>query len=483
MGDCPRLNEGPRVEASTMTNSRRRFLKTTAIGSSSLLLQPMLQRFRLEAAGLEQAQLPQRFVFVVKSSGIIADKLVPPSLSGAIVDKSTSFNEPLAPHTLPETLQPLEPFKDQLAIVQGLSGKMCRPGHSSWFGAMGVYKTGGEHNSGVILRATADAELARLFPSPFNHVGLALRGKVMGKETEGTLYPGITAVGPGRELPFQASPDIAYQQLFGSAVASDEKAQMRYGLKSNLLDFMVRDIRSLNATLPATEREKMGHYLGAFEELQVRRKRLAKMSEQIRQAAPEFSERFTSQRPTIRQQAHIDLTAAALISGITNVVTLRLDNISTTYDELGLSEKTVHGIGHRETCNGKTPEEARDIIRVHHMRLLADLAGQLKAVPEADGTLLDNTAIIYLSDSGNEHHGNLSEWPYLVIGGTGGRLKIAGRYIQYPKYGSDGHRTIGNWWTTWLNAYGNPIEHYGNLDLDLQKGGAPQEGALAELIS
>lgn len=466
-----------------MKNNRRHFLKTTAIGSSSVLLQPMLQRFRLEAAGVQRAQLPQRFVFVMKSSGIISEKLEPRTLKGAIEDKSKAVNESLANHVLPETLKPLEPFKDQLAIVQGLSGKMCRPGHSSWFGAMGVYKTGGEHNSGVILRATADAELARLFPSPFNHVGLALRGKVMGKENEGTLYPGITAAGPGRELPFQASPDIAYQQLFGSAVASDERAQVQYELKSNLLDFMVGDLHNLNRTLPASEREKMGHYLNAFEELQVRRERMALMSDRIRQSAPEFSDRFMSKRPTLRQQAHVDLAAAALISGITNVVTLRLDNISTTYDDLGLSEKSVHGIGHKETSNGKTPEEARDIIRLHHMKLLADLAGQLKAVPEADGTLLDNTAIIYLSDSGNEHHGNLTEWPYLVVGGNGGRLNIAGRYIQYPEYGADGHRTIGNWWTTWLNAYGNPIEHYGNLDLNLQKNGLPQKGALAELMS
>ena len=466
-----------------MNPDRRRFIRTTAIGSSSLLLQPMLQRMNLEAAGVDRSRLPQRFVFVVKSSGIISERLAPPTLLDTLTDNNGIVNESLAEHALPRSLSPLEPFKDQLAIVQGLSGKMCRPGHSSWFGAMGVYKTGGEHNSGVILRATADAELAKLFPSPFNHVGLALRGKVMGKETEGTLYPGITAVGPGRELPFQASPDIAYQQLFGSAIASNQNSSTQYKLKSNLLDFMVGDIRKLNRTLPSAERERMGHYLNAFEELQMRRERLASMSEQIQAAAPDFSERFTSQRPAIRQQAHVDLTAAALIAGITNVVTLRLDNISTTYDDLGLSEKSVHGIGHKEVCNGKSAEESRDIIRLHHMKLLADLAGQLKAVPEGDGTLLDNTSIIYLSDSGNEHHGNLGEWPYLVLGGNGGRLNIAGRYIQYPHYGHSSHRTIGNWWTTWLNAFGNPIDHYGNLDLELQKNGVAQDGPLGELIA
>lgn len=463
-------------------NNRRCFLKDLSLGSSGIVLSQILSRLSAEAAGIKPEHLPQRFVFVMKSSGIIPSKLEPASLREALSDKSKYVNESLSDHALPATLAPLEPFKDQLGIVQGLSGRMCRPGHSSWFGAMGVYKTGGEHNSGTILRATVDAEMARLNPSPFNHVGLALRGKVMGKEMEGTLYPGITAVAPNRELPFQASPDVAYQQLFGSAIRSNANAETRYRLRGNLLDFMVDDIHRLNRRLPSGEKEKLGHYLNAFEELQVRREKLASMGDRIRDHAPEFDEQFLSKKPTTRQQAHFDLLAAALISGITNVVTMRLDTISTTYDDLGLSERNVHGIGHRETCNGKSPEEARDIIRTHHAKLLADLARKLKAVPEGDGTMLDNTTIIYMSDSGNEHHGNLNEWPYVVLGGCGGRLTLPGRYIQFPQYGQNGHATIGNWWTTLLNAFGNPIEHFGNLDLALQKNGVPQTGPLPQLL-
>lgn len=460
--------------------TRRTFLKGITLGSGATVLSPMLQNL----AAAKRSEFPQRFVFVVKSSGLISERLDPPALADKLADREATINEPLAGHQLPDTLAPLEPFKNQLAIVQGLSGKMCKGGHSSWFGAMGVYKTGGEHSSGTILRATADAEIARLFPAPFQHVGLALRGKVMGKETEGTLYPGITAVGAGRELPFQASPDIAYQQLFGSAIANSDTARRRHSLKANLLDFMVDDIQKLNRTLPGSERDKMQHYLHAFEELQVRREKLASMGDQIRESAPEFDEqRFTSKSPEARQAAHLDLTAAALISGITNVVTMRLDNISVNYAGLGLSDKNVHGIGHGETSNGKSPAEARDIIRLHHTKLLADLAAKLKAVPEGDGTMLDNTTIIYFSDAGNEHHADLKEWPYLVIGGSGGRMKLAGRYIRYPEYGKPGHRTIGNWWTTWLNAFGNPVEHYGNLDLNLQKNGIQQSGALGELMA
>lgn len=246
-----------------MVYNRRTFPKGLSLGSGATVLSPILHNLGLQAAGADRKAFPQRFVFVVKSSGIIADKVEPDFIRPKI-EKGGFINESLGNHKLPKTLAPLEAFKDQLGIVQGLSGKMCKGGHSSWFGAMGVYKTGGEHSSGSILRATADAEIAKLYPAPFQHVGLALRGKVMGKEWEGTLYPGITAVGPNRELPFQASPDVAHQQLFGSAVANSELAKTRNGLQGKLLDFMAGDIRKLQNTLPGTEKEKLGHYLNAF---------------------------------------------------------------------------------------------------------------------------------------------------------------------------------------------------------------------------
>lgn len=49
-----------------------------------------------------------------------------------------------------------------------------------------------------------------------------------------------------------------------------------------------------------------------------------------------------------------------------------------------------------------------------------------------------------------------------------GRLALAGRYIRLPYHGEEGHKILGNWWTTILNAHGNPIEHYGAPDVSLQ---------------
>jgi hypothetical protein len=448
-----------------------------SLGAGAFVLSPFLRQVELQAAGKSEA-LPQRFVFVVKSSGIVPEGITPKAFKGKDSSKGL-FNKDLTQVALPPSMRALEPFKDQLSIVQGLSGKMCRGGHSSWFGMMGVYHTGGEFDPGTVLRATADAELAKLSPAPFNHVGLAIKGKVLGKGYGGTMYPGISAIGPGKELPFQGSPDVAYEQLFGSAVSASKSGKKRFKLQKNLFDFMVDDIKKVKKAIPSSEYGKMDAYLNSFEELQVRHSKLSGMNTQIKENAPGFTDKFTSKVEEVRQEAQFDLASCALIAGLTNVVTIRLDNVSMTYKKLGL-DKHNHGIGHNEGT--KTQTEYRDIIRKHHSELLATMAQKLKAVPEGDGNMLDNTTIVFLSDSADAHHGKCMEWPYVVIGGGGGKLKLAGRYLRYPKYGEDGCRTIGNWWTTLLNAHGNPIKYYGNEDLVLKQNGLSHAGPLEELI-
>lgn len=454
--------------------TRRDLLRGLSLGAGSFLLSPLLQQSRLQASGFLGTS-PKRFVFVVKSSGVSPEGVTPPEIQG-----EEPANLDLMDYALHPSMAPLEPFKDQLSIVRGLSGKMCRGGHSSWFGAMGVYMTGGEHDRGAILRATADSELARLSPAPFSHVGLAVRGPALSNAYGGVLYPGITAVGANKELPFQGSPDLAFEQLFGSAASASGQGAARFRTQKNLLDFMVDDIKRVNREIPSPEKGKLDAYLQAFEELQVRHSRLTGMKGQIREHAPEYEDKFTSSVEEVRQEAHFDLTAAALIAGLTNCVTLRLDSLATLYSGLGLA-KPNHAIGHNESQ--RTQEECRDIIRLHHSKLLANLARKLSEVPEGNGTMLDHTMIIYFSDAANKHHADCIEWPYVVLGGCSGKLKLPGRYVRYPQYGDSGCRTIGNWWTTLLNAFGNPVGHYGNEDLVLKQNGQSALGPLNELIA
>ena len=84
--------------------------------------------------------------------------------------------------------------------------------------------------------------------------------------------------------------------------------------------------------------------------------------------------------------------------------------------------------------------------------LSAEERAKLDAVKEGDGTMLDNTLIVFMSDSGDGHHPQLYNWPMVLIGNLGGRLKTDGRYLEFPGYGKTNHSTIASLGSTPASA-------------------------------
>jgi hypothetical protein len=481
-----------------MTLSRRQILRNATLlpasAAISPLLMPAVQHARAQANGDAP---PLRFVFVVKSSGLTPAELVPKEIykervhvgnaspSGdsykqalSLKASDTLIDQSLKKSTLHESLAALTPFKNQMAIVQGLSGKMCKGGHSSWIGAMGCYRAGGEHDSGNIIGPTIDGVLAKNRPGIFPHVGLALSGRLMGGSgvDDGVVYPGLSAFARNRQIPYQASPLAAYKELFSGAATSD-KDLMDNRLNGTLLDFMVEDIKRLKSQIGSTEKEKLDIYLDGFESLRERRRRLKGVEAKVRKHAPKVNDKYTSKVETDRIEAHFDVAAAALIAGLTNVVTIRPDSLGLTYTGLG-ADKGVHGLGHGE---GSDPIGFRRKIRTLHTNQIARLAAKLKATPEGKGNMLDNTLIVYFSDAGEKHHASCIQWPYVLVGGLNGRIKTTGRYLQFPTYQKPGHHTIANLYNTFAHAAGIEQNTFGQLDLNLDK--QLQQGPLKELLA
>ncbi len=467
-----------------MSYTRRSLIKGISLGAGYAVLSPILSQLQLCAdSGGNAAALPKRFVFVVVSSGIMPTEVEPPTLAEMTADKAKYFNVPLDKHKLEASMEPFEPFKNQLAIIQGLSGKMCSGGHTSNYGSLGVWRAPGEKGAPLPKRATVDSILSKKYPAAINHMATGLTGGWGTRVTEGVVYPDISAAGPQKTIPFQASPEVVFEQLFGTVASKDKYIDKKLLCKRNLLDFMSNDVKNIQKALPSQERAKLDHYLDALEGLQDQDVKIAALRKSLEKNVPEFNEKYTSDIMERRQEAHFDLIAAALISGITNVCTMKIDNSATVYKGLGLEAGSVHGFGHNEGVDGKTGFECRNMIRKHHFEIIAHLAKKLKSVPEGNGNMLDNTMIVYISPSGNKHHGTLETWPLVTLGGGGGKMKTQGRYIQFPEYGATNHKTLGNWWTSVLNAYGEPVKHYGDFDPALMKGGFNQEGPIPEIIA
>lgn len=441
-------------------------LRDITLGAGAVALSPFLKH--VEAA--EQQRLPKRFVFVLKSSGLQGEYLNPEGLQH---DGDQLVDQPLAGRKLSESMKSLEPFKDQLTLIQGLSGKMTRTGHSAHYGALGGYKAS-QH--APPLYATIDGHLSEQLPAVFNHVGFK-----MGEGSQGVTFPAISAKGKGQQLPFQQNPMAAFENLFGSILEGGD-LKKKYTRTGNVLDAMSADIKKLQTRLPATEQEKLGHYLNGFEALRDRRVQLVSMQKVLKENAPELDDKYTSRFTTHHLEAHFDMAAAALITGLTNVITVHADSLNSVYTGIGIGNN-VHAIGHGAGYATLSAQDCRDAIRTFHIELIASLAAKLKAVPEGDGTMLDNTVIVYTSDNAARHHSIGADWPMLVVGNIAGRLNSRGRYLAYPRYGSSNHNhTICNWFTTLCHLAEVPQDLFGQPDMSLGKV-EDQSGPLSELLT
>ena len=465
-----------------LDSSRRDFLAHTGLGAGALALAPILQQIEARAAGI--APKTPRFVFVVESNGLPPEQIAPVGVTRkrrdqrAMGGSSEFFQTSLADKELPPSLKPIDQWKDKLTIVQGLSGRVAGGGHSNNFMALGAFG-GGRSSSGEstsVLGPTVDGSLAQHYGGIFPHIGLGIS-----KRLENSVVYSISAVGEGKPLPIMVKPDQAMGTLFGSV--ADGFAKNEFVAKRNLLDFLREDVKRVESKLGGPEKEQLSAYLATFDTLSDRQSRLNEIEHSLRKHAPVTNDKYTSTVETDRLDAQFDLAAASLISGLSNVVTVSsaagIRDFDICFTGLGL-KKGKHHTGHGGSQNGMTWAETYEYIRGFHFELIARLAKKLESIPEGDGTMLDNTLIVYLSDGAEGHHSRCWEWPFIMLGGAAGKLKV-GQYYDYPAYGFLGHRTTASLYTTFLNIAGNNAERYGIADPNLKD--LDQTGPLVEIMA
>lgn len=133
----------------TTETTRRQILKGLTLGSGGVVLSPLISQLAAQASG--NKTFPQRFIFVVKSSGLTPGHIVPDNFVDEFIDQKESYiagegytsgvqlkdgdqfvSRSLKEATLNRSMKSLEPFKDRLTILQGLSGNMVTGGTHVW---------------------------------------------------------------------------------------------------------------------------------------------------------------------------------------------------------------------------------------------------------------------------------------------------------------------------------------------------------------
>ena len=175
--------------------------------------------------------------------------------------------------------------------------------------------------------------------------------------------------------------------------------------------------------------------------------------------------------PFIERILWIEFTKEGAMKGMNGENgTYTIDDLGTPITGLPGNETDrvgIHPLGHDEAFGGVPAWKTREQIRISHVNQINTIIETLKQVPEGKGTMFDNTMIMYFPENGETHHGVGSEAPFLIMAGNNCNLNMSGRYVRLPFLGNEGHKTLGNWYTTLL--YAPTIGCYSDCDKNLNQ--------------
>lgn len=472
--------------------TRRNFLKGIGLGLSAPLLYPLLKN--VHAA--DSASVPRRFVFLVEGNGIEPNSFLSSAMrqhletqTGAVIGSERLLfkkythdtTQVVANAGLSDALC-LGPLADidgtgsleaQSTVLLGLSSKITGGGHDTNFGAL---------SSSFAPRrpthATIDHHLSTLADvrrdTIFDVVRLTTGGR-------GKVAYDTCARGPGEIAPMIIDPVSAFNKLFGwLATGAGAKT---FEQRSRLLSLAQKDadraVRAFSGA--ADEREKLQRYLHGIDELVIQqgdllKRRLACEQDmsacQFKPPEPGDAETFyAADCPLEVMNAHTDLAISALRGGLTNVVVLGAGTGGRWgFEYNSLKSMFPKGVvGRHDVCHSSADEAMLAIMHEatrQHVGMAARIARALRAEPEPGSpgdTMLDHTTIVVMSDNGEMHHSQASEWPMLLIGGTRMGLATQGRGIIYPRVDREQNRLVSDVFTTFDNLAG------GLLDTDPRK--------------
>jgi len=431
---------------------RRTFLR----GMGATLALPMLDAMVPALAAKAGDPVP-RLGFIYVSNGVIQNQWTP-TTEGAGFELSP-------------ILKPLEPVRDQVNVLSGLShlqadtfgdGTGDHPRASAvWLTGVHAYdrtKPGVE----VRLATTADQLAARQIgkgtqvPSLELHVDFPTQGSC---DSGDCFY--VNTVSWRNETtpnPAESHPRIVFERLFGDGGSALERAA-RVRQTGSLLDSVSEEVQFLARTLGSGDRGKLSEYLESVRDIEQR----IQHTEARGALSVELPDRPIDIPDSFEEHTKLmlDLVALAFRADITRVFTMIFSReLSTrTFANIGVPEQH-HPTSHHRNDPDLIAKKAK--IDTYHVQLLTYFLTKLKAMPDGDGSLLDHSLIMY---GGGMGYGNLhrhSDLPCLLAGNLGGRMRT-GRHLAYPR-----DTPMANLLLTLLDKAGVRIDKMGDSTGQLQ---------------
>jgi Protein of unknown function (DUF1552) len=364
---------------------------------------------------------------------------------------------------LGKSVQPLAPFKEKLNFITGLYNKPST-GVGIHPGQTGNILSGVPLQRGAVLKGgvSMDQLLAQNIGQDTMQPSM-----VLGCEQPNTGYhetnfsmaysSHISWSTPHSPVPMEVYPSLAFDSLF------ENKGSRR---TQSILDRVKAEASGLQRQLATSDRPKLEEYLSSVREVEkrVERMRGAKAQADARarhkgQAAPSMKRPDNGLPEDFREHIRLmmDVVAMAFQTDKTRFASVLMcrDLSGLFYPFLDVRD-AHHPASHRDLTD--------DYERVSrfYCSQVAYLSGKLAAMPEGEGTVLDHSCVMFLSNMWSGYKHDNSKLPVVTVGGLGGTL-ATGRVLDYRDKGDD-NRRICSLYLSLMDRFGVKLDRFGDSD-------------------
>jgi len=432
---------------SAMNSSSRISRRAVLRGAGCAMALPWLESLTAFAESPAPDAFPKRFAIVFLGNGIHEDHWKAEGAGAAM--------------KLSRTLEPLEPLKEKINVIDGLYVKALT-GQGIHPGQTGSLLSGVPIAKGAIIHSgiSVDQIIAR-------RVGeeTQLRSMVLTCDQPMTGYhesnfsmaysSHLSWQSEDSPVPLEIYPSLAWDNLF------DNRGSLQ---NLSILDRVKERAQTLGMQISSTDKKKLDEYLTSVREVEKRVEETRKSKDNADDAAKaKNTVAAAMERPAnglpedLRVHARLmsDIIAIAFQTDRTRVASLIIsrDLSAMYYPFLDVKE------GHHAASHANNTD-AYERIAHFHVNEFAYLASKLNSMKEGSGTVLDNSCLMFLSNLWIGRAHNNSRLPLVLAGGLGGTIET-GRTLDYLSASED-NRKMSSLYLSLMDRFGVKLEQFGD---------------------
>lgn len=391
-------SQGPFI-AMRRPMSRRRFLRGAGIALSLPLLDSMMPnsaRAAQSSSPLAPGAKPRRMIGICNNLGLLPDYFFP---TGSGRDYTPS------PY-----LEVLKAHRSDFSVFSGVSHPNVDGGHPAdvCFLTAAPHPGSSSFRNSISLDQHIAEQIGILTRFPSITLGVNTRSR------------SLSWTGTGVAIPPEDKAAEVFKQLFLQGSAAQVEAQIqKLDTGRSILDTIADQAKELQRNVGARDRDRLDQYFTSVRDLE-HRLQASRGWEQKPKPVVNAPMPIDPANPAAymdKVKVMYDLVRLAFETDSTRSITLMLEGVSTPVLEIAGANITdgYHNLSHHGKSEAKRAQ--LKVIDEWHMKLLAGLIADLKAIREGEDSLLDRTMVLYGSNFGDANAHVTTNMPTILAGG------------------------------------------------------------------